>query len=79
MYVKKMQSTFFLQAERMNVKVGDVKIPAAMLNIFNTIIILLLIPLVDRLLYPLFEKMGRPLTHLQRMGEGFSITNNRCK
>ncbi|XP_046366557.1 solute carrier family 15 member 4-like isoform X2 [Haliotis rufescens] len=68
-----MQSTFFLQAERMNVKVGDVKIPAAMLNIFNTIIILLLIPLVDRLIYPLFEKMGRPLTHLQRMGVGLLL------
>ncbi|XP_046563912.1 solute carrier family 15 member 4-like [Haliotis rubra] len=65
-----MQSTFFLQSERMSVKVGGGAIPAAMLNIFNTIIILLLIPLMDRLVYPCFTRCGRPLTYLQKMGFG---------
>ncbi|XP_071104488.1 solute carrier family 15 member 4-like [Haliotis cracherodii] len=65
-----MQSTFFLQSERMSVKVGEGAIPAAMLNIFNTIIVLLLIPVVDRLVYPSFTRWGRPLTYLQKMGIG---------
>ncbi|XP_050394288.1 solute carrier family 15 member 4 [Patella vulgata] len=68
-----MQSTFFLQAERMDVSVGKENIPAAMLNVFNTIIIILLIPLVDRVIYPLFSSFGRPITHLQRMGIGMLL------
>ncbi|ESO87044.1 hypothetical protein LOTGIDRAFT_229242 [Lottia gigantea] len=68
-----MQSTFFLQAERMDVRVGGKPIPAAMLNVFNTIIIIILIPLVDRGIYPLFQKCGKQITHLQRMGIGMIL------
>ncbi|XP_069122940.1 solute carrier family 15 member 4-like [Argopecten irradians] len=68
-----MQSTFFLQSERMNVMVGDVKMPAAVLNIFNTVIILVLIPIIDRGIYPLLAKYGRSPSHLQRIGFGMIL------
>lgn len=68
-----MQSSFFLQSERMSVFVGDAKMPAAILNIFNTIIILILIPIMDRGLYPLLAKYGRSPSHLQRIGVGFIL------
>ncbi|XP_071108042.1 solute carrier family 15 member 4-like [Haliotis cracherodii] len=68
-----MQSTFFLQSERLNIKIGDVKIPAAMLAIFDILIILVFIPLVDRVIYPLFRRLGHPLKQLQRMGVGLLL------
>lgn len=68
-----MQSSFFLQSERLSVNVGDVKMPAAMLNIFNTIIILVLIPIMDRIVYPLLAKHNRAPSHLQRIGVGFIL------
>ncbi|OWF40362.1 solute carrier family 15 member 4-like [Mizuhopecten yessoensis] len=68
-----MQSTFFLQSERMDVMVGDVKMPAAVLNIFNTVIILILIPIIDRVIYPLLAKYGRSPSHLQRIGLGMIL------
>lgn len=68
-----MQSTFFLQSERMDVMVGDVKMPAAVLNVFNTVIILVLIPIIDRGIYPLLAKHGRSPSHLQRIGFGMVL------
>ncbi|KAK3089417.1 hypothetical protein FSP39_003469 [Pinctada imbricata] len=70
-----MQTTFFLQSERLNVQLGDVKMPAAALNVFNTIIILILIPIVDRIILPLMAKFGRSPTHLQRIGFGFILAS----
>ncbi|KAJ8318802.1 hypothetical protein KUTeg_003893 [Tegillarca granosa] len=68
-----MQSTFFLQSERMDIRIGDVKMPAAVLNIFNTLIILILIPIMDRGVYPLLAKFNRSPTHLQRIGVGMIL------
>lgn len=68
-----MTTTFFFQGERMDVRVGGINIPASGLNAFNTIIIIILIPIVDRGLYPFLQRIGRPLTHLQRMGKSFVL------
>lgn len=68
-----MTTTFLFQGERMDVSVGNIKIPASGLNAFNTIIIIILIPIVDRGLYPCMEKIGHPLSHLQRIGIGFVL------
>ncbi|CAG5117051.1 unnamed protein product, partial [Candidula unifasciata] len=69
-----MSNTFFAQSERMDVRMGDdFSMPAAALNIFDTICIIVLIPFVDFLLYPCFEKMGRPLTYLKRIGIGLLL------
>lgn len=68
-----MQSTFFLQGERMDLHVGSGQVPVAMLNAFNTVAIILLIPLLDRVLYPCFRHLGRPLSHLHRIGIGLVL------
>ncbi|XP_060577715.1 solute carrier family 15 member 4-like [Ruditapes philippinarum] len=68
-----MSTSLFLQSERMNISVGDAKLPAAMLNIFNTLIILILIPIMDRIVYPLLAKYGKSPTHLQRIGIGMVL------
>nr|KAI8731472.1 solute carrier family 15 member 4-like [Biomphalaria glabrata] len=67
-----MYSTFFAQSERMDVSMGGgVNVPVAALSVFNTIAIIIMIPIVDRLIYPCFNKMGKPLTYLKRIGIGF--------
>lgn len=69
-----MSTTFFLQSERMDVQLGSIKMPAAVLNIFDTIIILLLIPIMDIGVYPCLARFGIRPTHLQRMGELLFLT-----
>ncbi|XP_052818724.1 solute carrier family 15 member 4-like isoform X2 [Mya arenaria] len=68
-----MSTSLFLQSERMDISVNGAKLPAAMLNIFNTLIILILIPIMDRVVYPALAKCGRSPTHLQRMGIGMVL------
>lgn len=63
-----MQSTFFLQGERMDAQLGSVTMPIAVLNVFNTVIILILIPIMDKVVYPFMAKYNRSPTHLQRIG-----------
>jgi len=63
-----MSTSLFLQTERMDISIGAAKLPAAIMNIFNTLIILILIPIMDRIVYPLLAKRGRSPTHLQRIG-----------
>lgn len=53
----------------MNLTIGSVQMPAAVLNIFNIIIILILIPILDRVLYPILARYGRSPTHLQKIGD----------
>ena len=51
---------------------GKAKMPAAMLNLFNILIILILIPFMDRIVYPFLAKIGRSPSHLQRIGTSMS-------
>ncbi|XP_067664863.1 solute carrier family 15 member 4-like [Haliotis asinina] len=67
------QSITYLQSLRMDVKVGNFVIPVAAIGILNTIAILILIPFVDRVLYPCMERTGRPFTLLKRLGTGMTI------
>lgn len=46
-------------------------VPISMLNIFDTIAILALLPIFDRVVYPYFVKIGKPLSMLQKIGGGF--------
>ncbi|KAL4232605.1 hypothetical protein ACF0H5_007295 [Mactra antiquata] len=68
-----MSTSLFLQSERMNLYLGSAKMPAAILNIFNTIIILILIPIMDRVVYPCLAKFNKSPTHLQRIGIGMVL------
>ena len=63
-----MSTSFYLQGERMNIKVGSGHVPVAVLTRFDTIIIIILIPIMESLVYPLLERMNRSPSHLQRIG-----------
>ncbi|KAL5017778.1 hypothetical protein ScPMuIL_003500 [Solemya velum] len=68
-----MGTTFFVQSERMDLRAGGAKLPIAILNTFNSIIILVLIPIMDRIVYPILAKYGRHPSHLQRIGFGMVL------
>jgi solute carrier family 15 (peptide/histidine transporter), member 3/4 len=72
-----MQNTFFLQGERLNLNITNsidkpnVRVPVASLNLFNTIGILLMTPLLDRLIYPALRNyLSYSPSKLQRIGLG---------
>ncbi|KAK9806330.1 hypothetical protein WJX72_010466 [[Myrmecia] bisecta] len=52
---------------------GRFRIPAASLAIFNTVSIIVLIPIYDRGLVPLLRHFGKKLTQLQRIGWGLLV------
>lgn len=64
-----MQSTFFTQSVRMDIQVGGVTMPAALLNVFNIVIILIMIPIMDRVVYPLLTRYKMNPSLLKRMGK----------
>ena len=70
---QQMTSNFTLQACQMDLRVGDGQISATQLNLLDTLVILLAIPLFDRVVYPAVEaRLGaRALTPLRKMGVGF--------
>ena len=64
-----MGSFFVEQGEVMDRRLGrGVQIPAASLAIFNTLSIVVLIPLYDRGLVPLLARCGVSISHLARIG-----------
>ncbi|EDV27429.1 uncharacterized protein TRIADDRAFT_12575, partial [Trichoplax adhaerens] len=66
-----MQTTWFIQGESMNLKLGSFKLPAAALSSFDTVSVLVFIPIINYGVYPLYKKIfGRSLTQLQRIGIG---------
>ena len=46
----------------------ELDIPAASLSVFNTLSIIVLIPIYDRGLVPLLRRLGCRISHLQRIG-----------
>jgi len=70
-----MPSVFLLQSHYFDLKIKSFQIPAASMNLFDTISILLLIQLMELAVYPLFRYLEVQLTTLRRMGFGlFLIT-----
>jgi hypothetical protein len=65
-----MSTVFQNQGCQMNLDAG-VKIPVSALNLFNTISILGLVPVIDSYLYPALRKRGYAVTMLDRIGWGF--------
>ena len=64
-----MTSTFFLQSERMDISIGTKQVPVAVLNSFNAIAVVILVPIMELLIYPYLRKINHSPTLLQRMGE----------
>ena len=68
-----LSTAFQNQGCQMNRTVGTIEVPIAALQAFDTIAVLALVPVFDRIVYPAFARMGRPLTLLQRIGAGFAV------
>lgn len=66
-------SRWIFQAKRMNGDVGFYKIKPDQMVVFNSILVLVLIPIFDRFLYPFLEKIGIK-SMLHRMMLGFLCT-----
>ena len=63
-----------LQGERMKAAVGNgIVLPAAALNFVKMLVITLLIPVLDRAIYPLLGQIGHWPTLLQRIGQPVRI------
>lgn len=52
---------------------GTFVIPAASLSMINTVAIVVLIPMYDKLLVPALRSAGRPMTLLRRIGWGLAV------
>lgn len=66
-----MSTAFQNQACQMNLDLGDIQVPVSALNTFDTVSILLLVPVFDGFIYPYLKQKGMGLSMLQRMGWGF--------
>lgn len=68
-----MSSLVFTQALVMNLKIKNFTLPASSLNVFNSAPILVLIPLLDRGIYPLLRRCNINFSVLRRIGTGFCV------
>lgn len=64
-----MQTSVLIQAQFMKVDFGF-SFPAASFSIFDIIIVLLLIPFMDKVVYPFLRYLGIHFTPLRRIGVG---------
>ena len=65
-----MQTTFLLQATYMRLEFDKFTVPAASLSLFDIVAVLVLIPIMDHVVYPLVSYFGISFTPLRRVGVG---------
>jgi len=53
----------------MNLELAGAEIPVSALNCFDTLSILMLVPVFDQVIYPYCKKIGYPLTMLKKIGK----------
>lgn len=58
----------------MRLKFGSFTLPAASLEVFDIVIVLVLAPLMENSIYPLLERVGIKVTPLRRIGVGFLLS-----
>ncbi|XP_006645185.2 protein NRT1/ PTR FAMILY 8.1-like [Oryza brachyantha] len=71
-----MSTTFILQGDTLDPRVGRFKVPAAVLSVFDTLSVMLWVPLYDRVIVPAARRVtghDRGFTQLARMGVGLVI------
>jgi len=67
-----MSSVFFSQGTVMKLRVNqNFSIPVSSLQVFNAAVIMLLVPLVDRIVYPMLRRRQINFSPLKRIGTGF--------
>jgi proton-dependent oligopeptide transporter, POT family len=69
-------SSWVLQAEQMDRVIWGYNLKASQIQSLNPLIVMLLIPFVDRLLYPGVERLGFKATPLRRMTAGMLIAGS---
>ena len=67
-------SSWTLQATQMNGQLGSFELRSDQLQALNPVLVLILIPLYDVVIYPVLEKCGIKLTSLKRMVCGMLLT-----
>jgi len=70
-----MQTTFLAQATFMRLEFDKFTIPAASLSLFDIIAVLVLIPFMDHVVYPLVSYCGINFTPLRRIGVGMLLAS----
>ena len=70
-----MQTTFLIQATLMRLEFDKFTIPAASLSLFDIVAVLLLIPIMDHVVYPLVSYCGIRFTPLRRIGVGMLLAS----
>ena len=71
-----MTTTFILQGDTLDPYVGGFRVPAAVLSVFDTLSVMLWVPLYDSLVVPLARRAtghDRGFTQLARMGVGLVV------
>jgi POT family proton-dependent oligopeptide transporter len=68
-------SSWVLQAETLNLKVWGVTLLPSQIQSANPVLVMILIPYAQRLLYPNAERLGFPLTPLRRMTVGLVLAS----
>ena len=72
----RISTTFILQGDTLDPRAGRFRAPTAVLNVFDTVSVMLWVPLYDRAVVPLARRLTghrRGFTQLVRMGVGFVI------
>lgn len=67
-------SSWILQAQQMDQKLGQWTILPAQMHATNPILVMLLIPLFSYFIYPWFEKRGIRMTQIRKMSAGMVLT-----
>lgn len=68
-----MQTSFLIQGKYMKLKFSKFTVPAASLSIFDCVAVLVLIPIMDHIIYPLLRYCGIRFTPLRRIGVGMVL------
>jgi len=63
-------STWTIQAQKMNLNFLGIQLDAAQIQALNPILVMLVIPLFSKWLYPTIERMGIKVTPLRKMSAG---------
>jgi peptide/histidine transporter 3/4 len=71
-----MSTTFILQGDTLDQRVGNFRVPAAVLSVFGTLSVMFWVPLYDRAVVPLARRLTGyhgGFTQLARIGIGFVV------
>ena len=64
-----MSNSYLLQGERMDLNLGSFTIPAASLQLFDSACIIVLVPLMDRVVFPLLDRCNLRPSLLKKIGQ----------